>query len=70
MLGYRPFSKKEFDQAGDNLATTSYPFLAEVIVDPYVHLEVFLSKKPKSLHAKPAPSSYKPSSSKAPNLRS
>ncbi|GJX62112.1 hypothetical protein Tco_0295012 [Tanacetum coccineum] len=26
MLGYRPFSKKEFDQAGDNLATASYPF--------------------------------------------
>nr|GEV98218.1 hypothetical protein [Tanacetum cinerariifolium] len=25
MPGYRPLSKKEFDQAGDNLATTSYP---------------------------------------------
>ncbi|GKG15408.1 hypothetical protein Tco_0357731 [Tanacetum coccineum] len=26
MPGYRSFSKKEFDQASDNLATASYPF--------------------------------------------
>ncbi|GJR46669.1 hypothetical protein Tco_1314772 [Tanacetum coccineum] len=49
MPGYRPLSKKEFDQAGDNLATFSYPFLAEVTVDLYAPLEVLLSKKPKSL---------------------
>ncbi|GJX44234.1 hypothetical protein Tco_0260910 [Tanacetum coccineum] len=67
--GYRPFSKKEFDQAGDNVATASYPFLAEAIADPYAPLEVLLSKKPRSLHAKSAPSQSKskPSSSKATN---
>ncbi|GKE87642.1 hypothetical protein Tco_1565117 [Tanacetum coccineum] len=42
MPGYRPLSKKEFDQAGDNLATTSYPFLVEVVVDPYTPLKVLL----------------------------
>ncbi|GKE24138.1 hypothetical protein Tco_1435650, partial [Tanacetum coccineum] len=68
MPGYRPFSKKEFDQAGDDLATTSYPFIAEAIVDPYASLEVLISKNPKSLRAKLAPSTSKPSSSKAPNL--
>ncbi|GKD50282.1 hypothetical protein Tco_1279258 [Tanacetum coccineum] len=64
MPGYRPLSKKE-DQAGDNLATASYPFLMEAIVNPYAPLEVLLSKKPKSLRTKPAPSRSKPSSSKA-----
>nr|GEU84147.1 hypothetical protein [Tanacetum cinerariifolium] len=66
MLGYRPLSMKEFDQAGDNLVSASYPFLAEVIVDPYAPLEALLSKKPKSLRAKPAlsQSKSKPSSSK------
>ncbi|GKE50616.1 hypothetical protein Tco_1481874 [Tanacetum coccineum] len=49
MPGYRPLSKKEFDQAGDNLAAASYPFLAEVTVNPYAPLEVLLLKKPKSL---------------------
>ncbi|GJV52926.1 hypothetical protein Tco_1448667 [Tanacetum coccineum] len=36
MHGYCPLSKKEFDQASDNLATASYPFLAEIIADPYL----------------------------------
>ncbi|GKG65679.1 hypothetical protein Tco_0685341, partial [Tanacetum coccineum] len=39
----------------------------EVISDPYAPLEVLLSKKLKSLRAKPAPSKSKPSSSKAHN---
>nr|GEZ61240.1 hypothetical protein [Tanacetum cinerariifolium] len=56
---------KEFDQAGDNLATASYPFQAEAIADPYAPLEVLLSKKSKSLHAKPAPLKSSPSSSKS-----
>ncbi|GJX78878.1 hypothetical protein Tco_0327027 [Tanacetum coccineum] len=66
MSGYRPSSKKEFDQAGDDLATASYPFLAKPTDDPYASLEVLLSKKLKSLGAKHAPSTSKPSSSKAP----
>ncbi|GJT90685.1 hypothetical protein Tco_1079530 [Tanacetum coccineum] len=49
MPGYCPLFKKEFDQAGDNLAAASYSFLAEVTVDPYAPLEVLLLKKPKSL---------------------
>ncbi|GJY40035.1 hypothetical protein Tco_0427305 [Tanacetum coccineum] len=57
MPGYRPLSKKE-DQAGDNLATASYPFLMEAIVNPYAPLEVLLSKKPKSLRTKAAPSRW------------
>ncbi|GJX94382.1 hypothetical protein Tco_0348968 [Tanacetum coccineum] len=65
MYGYRHLSKKEFDQAGDNLATASYPFLAEVIADPYSPLEKLLSKRPKSLRAKPIFSKSKPSSLKA-----
>nr|GEU86862.1 putative reverse transcriptase domain-containing protein [Tanacetum cinerariifolium] len=34
MSGYHPSSKKEFDQAGDALATASYPFIAEAETDP------------------------------------
>ncbi|GKB12130.1 hypothetical protein Tco_0846053 [Tanacetum coccineum] len=55
----------ESDQAGDNLATESYPFLSEATADLYAPLEVFLSKKPKSLHTNHVPSWSKPSSSKA-----
>ncbi|GJX93117.1 hypothetical protein Tco_0347703 [Tanacetum coccineum] len=46
MSGYRPSSKEEYDQSGDALANTSYPFLAEYVVDPYASLEQLLSKKP------------------------
>ncbi|GKD23257.1 hypothetical protein Tco_1224960, partial [Tanacetum coccineum] len=42
MPGYRPFSKKEFDQASDNVATASYPFFTKATVDPYAPLEVLL----------------------------
>ncbi|GKE42201.1 hypothetical protein Tco_1469485, partial [Tanacetum coccineum] len=35
MSGYRPSSKKEYDQAGDALANASYPFLAEYVINPY-----------------------------------
>ncbi|GKE30553.1 hypothetical protein Tco_1445937 [Tanacetum coccineum] len=66
--GYRPSSKKEFNQVGDDLATASYPFISEAIVDPYASLEELLSKKPKSLRSKPTSSNLKPSSLKAPNL--
>ncbi|GJT81469.1 hypothetical protein Tco_1055811 [Tanacetum coccineum] len=63
--GYRSSSKKEFDQAGDNLATTSYPSIAEATADPYASLEKLLSKKPKSLRTKPALSNSKPLSLRA-----
>nr|GEU42206.1 retrovirus-related Pol polyprotein from transposon TNT 1-94 [Tanacetum cinerariifolium] len=53
---YRPFSKKEFDQAGDNVATASYPFLTETNTNPYAPLDILLYKKPKSLRVKSAPS--------------
>ncbi|GJV44137.1 hypothetical protein Tco_1428673 [Tanacetum coccineum] len=49
MYGYRSSSEKEF----------------EATADPYASLEVLLSKKTKSLHAKPALSTSNPSSSKA-----
>nr|GEW04554.1 hypothetical protein [Tanacetum cinerariifolium] len=60
MHGYRSSSKKEFDQAGDNLATASFPFIAEAIADPYASLEKFLLKKPKSLRTKPTLSNFNP----------
>ncbi|GKB95701.1 hypothetical protein Tco_0981838 [Tanacetum coccineum] len=66
ILGYHPSSGKEFDQAGDDLATASYPFITKATVDLYVIMEQLLSKKPRSLHTKPAPSYSKPSSLKAP----
>ncbi|GJZ45317.1 hypothetical protein Tco_0592913 [Tanacetum coccineum] len=46
MLGYRPSSKEEYEQAGDALANASYPFLAEYVANPYASLEQLLSKKP------------------------
>ncbi|GKA28503.1 hypothetical protein Tco_0714748 [Tanacetum coccineum] len=49
MSGYRPSSKEEYDQAGDALANSSYPFLAEYVISPYASLEQLLSKKPPSL---------------------
>nr|GFB68545.1 hypothetical protein [Tanacetum cinerariifolium] len=39
MAGYRPSLKQEYDQAGDDLANTSYPFLSKYINDPYASME-------------------------------
>nr|GEU34304.1 hypothetical protein [Tanacetum cinerariifolium] len=50
--GYRPSSNKEYDRAGNDLADASYPFLAELTVDPYASVEQLLSKKPQSLRSK------------------
>ncbi|GJY04947.1 hypothetical protein Tco_0370887 [Tanacetum coccineum] len=66
MHGYRSSSKKEFDQASDDLATASYPFIAEATADPYASLKKLLSKKPKSLRTKPALLNFKPLSLGAP----
>ncbi|GJW66713.1 hypothetical protein Tco_0121137 [Tanacetum coccineum] len=52
-VGYHPSSKQEYDQARDDLANTSYPFLSKFVNDPYASLEQLLSKKPESLHSKP-----------------
>nr|GEW94127.1 hypothetical protein [Tanacetum cinerariifolium] len=46
MTGYRLSSKEEYDRAGNDLADASYPFLAELTVDPYASVENLLSKKP------------------------
>ncbi|GKC40027.1 hypothetical protein Tco_1052411, partial [Tanacetum coccineum] len=45
---YRSSSQKEFDQAGDDLATASYPFISKASSDSYASLEELLSKKPRS----------------------
>nr|GEX01249.1 hypothetical protein [Tanacetum cinerariifolium] len=47
--GYRPSYKNEHTQAGNELATTSFPWLSEFIVDPSLPIEVLLSKKPPAL---------------------
>ncbi|GJS46892.1 hypothetical protein Tco_0597013 [Tanacetum coccineum] len=52
-------------RSGDDLATALYLFIAESTSDRYASLEELLSKKPKFLHTKPAPSNSKPSSSRA-----
>nr|GEU40922.1 hypothetical protein [Tanacetum cinerariifolium] len=54
MAGYRPFSKQECDQAGNDLANASYPFLSKYVNDPHASLEQLLSKKPESLCSKPS----------------
>ncbi|GJZ59746.1 hypothetical protein Tco_0615562 [Tanacetum coccineum] len=64
MSGYRPSSKEEYDQAGDDLANASYPFVAEYVINPYASLEQLLSKKPPSLRPILSESHSKPLSSK------
>ncbi|GJX56082.1 hypothetical protein Tco_0285979 [Tanacetum coccineum] len=54
MAGYRPSSKQEYDQAGDDLANASYPFLSKYVNDPYASLEQLLSKKLECLRSKPS----------------
>ncbi|GJS39460.1 hypothetical protein Tco_0564503 [Tanacetum coccineum] len=51
MDGYRPTLNQEYDQAGDDLANASYPFLSKYVNDPYASLEQLLSKKPESLRS-------------------
>ncbi|GJZ07513.1 hypothetical protein Tco_0541306 [Tanacetum coccineum] len=66
MPGYRSSFEKEFNQAGDELATASYPFISEASANPYASLEELLSKKPKSHQSKFASSQSGPLSSKTP----
>ncbi|GJX11682.1 hypothetical protein Tco_0201541 [Tanacetum coccineum] len=54
MAGYRLSSKQEYDQAGDDLANASYPFLFKYVNDPYASLGQLLSKKLESLRSKPS----------------
>ncbi|GJX31495.1 hypothetical protein Tco_0241350 [Tanacetum coccineum] len=39
MLDYRPSLKEEYDRADDDLANTSYPFLAEFTANPYAFVK-------------------------------
>nr|GEX72826.1 hypothetical protein [Tanacetum cinerariifolium] len=52
--GYRPSYKKEHDQAGNDVATATFPWFSEFVADPSAHVEVFLSMKPSSLQ-RPSP---------------
>ncbi|GJW97830.1 hypothetical protein Tco_0179638 [Tanacetum coccineum] len=54
MACYRPSLKQEYDQAGDDLANASYPFLSKYVNDPYASLEQPLLKKSESLRLKPS----------------
>ncbi|GJR93446.1 hypothetical protein Tco_0265620 [Tanacetum coccineum] len=51
--------KKEYTRAGNELATGTFPFLADVIADPHASDEALLSKKPRvtPLHALMSPPS-------------
>ncbi|GKB44733.1 hypothetical protein Tco_0889675 [Tanacetum coccineum] len=44
--GYRSSYKKKHIKAGNDLATATFPFLSEVVADPFAPVEVLLSKKP------------------------
>ncbi|GKA30916.1 hypothetical protein Tco_0717221 [Tanacetum coccineum] len=47
--GYRISYKKEHTKAGNDLATTTFPFLLKIIANPVTSVEALLSKKLKSL---------------------
>ncbi|GJZ36242.1 hypothetical protein Tco_0582059 [Tanacetum coccineum] len=64
MLGYRSASEKEFNQASDELAIASYPFITEAFANLYASLEELLLKKPRSHRSKFASSQSGPLSSK------
>ncbi|GJW32382.1 hypothetical protein Tco_0052414 [Tanacetum coccineum] len=52
MPSFRSSFEKEFNQADDELATASYPFISEDFADLYASLEELLSKKPRSDRSK------------------
>ncbi|GJS28598.1 hypothetical protein Tco_0489218, partial [Tanacetum coccineum] len=47
--GYRPSYKNEHTKAGNDLATATFPFLSEVVTNPFASVKALLSKKPPSL---------------------
>nr|GEV83823.1 hypothetical protein [Tanacetum cinerariifolium] len=49
LKGYRPSYKKGHTQAGNELATATFPWLPEFVADPSSPIEVLLSKKPPAL---------------------
>ncbi|GKF10848.1 hypothetical protein Tco_0048774, partial [Tanacetum coccineum] len=49
MKGYRSSYKKDHTQASNDLATTTFPWLDEFMVDPSAPIEALLSKKPPTL---------------------
>nr|GEX99185.1 hypothetical protein [Tanacetum cinerariifolium] len=66
---YLPSYKKEHTKAGNDLATATFPFLSEDVVDPLASIEALLSKKPATLqrpalsrNQAPVPSSQKDTS--------
>ncbi|GKF63863.1 hypothetical protein Tco_0187311, partial [Tanacetum coccineum] len=46
MPDYHTSSKDEYDQAGEDMANASYPFLSEFTSNPYASMEQLLSKNP------------------------
>ncbi|GKE73338.1 hypothetical protein Tco_1535379 [Tanacetum coccineum] len=53
--GNRSSYKKDHNQASNNLATATFPWLDEFMADPSAPIEALLSKKPSTLQ-RPAPS--------------
>nr|GEU72495.1 hypothetical protein [Tanacetum cinerariifolium] len=53
--GYHSFYKKDHTQASNDLATTTFPWLDEFVVDPSAPIEALLPKKPSTLQ-RPTPS--------------
>ncbi|GJZ06186.1 retrovirus-related pol polyprotein from transposon TNT 1-94 [Tanacetum coccineum] len=53
--GYHSSYKKEHNQAGNDLAIATFPWLSEFVADPSAPAEVLLTKKPPSIQ-NPAPS--------------
>ncbi|GKE44941.1 hypothetical protein Tco_1472225 [Tanacetum coccineum] len=66
--GYKDYYKKEHIKAGNDLTTSTFPYLADVVADPHAHVEVLLSKEPWILQH-PAPTRTHVPTSSAPSDR-
>ncbi|GKG54952.1 hypothetical protein Tco_0562939, partial [Tanacetum coccineum] len=61
--GYRSSYKQEYTRARNELATATFPFLTDVVVDPYSSVESLLSKKPHVLQHPTPKRTHVPTSS-------
>ncbi|GKA03567.1 hypothetical protein Tco_0676348 [Tanacetum coccineum] len=71
--GYRYSYKQEHTKTGNDLATATFPYLADVVTDPHAPVKVLLSKKTQILQCSTptrthVPTSYAPSQKDTPLL--
>ncbi|GJS33211.1 hypothetical protein Tco_0531593 [Tanacetum coccineum] len=61
--GYRPSYKRQRTKAGNEFATATFPYLADVVADPYTFVETLLFKKLRVLQRPVLSRTYVPASS-------